>query len=421
MKSVVVEIKDGFAAVLSDDGSIVKIKNKNYSMGDEIVMKNQKLHITKKLALSIASTVLIVLAGGTGTWAYYSPYSYVSLDVNPSIEYTLNRFDRVIKVESVNDDGQVILDNIDSLNNLTIEAAISKTVDEIKQEGYFTDETSTSETSSDANSTSVDQTDAVTTDVLETLNGGIVIAVSTENDNTSENLTVQLRETVENIVEDDVEIEVSSVGLERVKEAKALGVTPGKLNLVEKLIASSSNPDDIILEEWLNKSVKEIMKEIKNNKKTDSTEIKEEDTEEIESITSNDSDEDDDSNISEDKDDDKSSSSQQTSADVNKEQEKAEKKQEKAIKEQEQAEEQAEKEQEQAKEQAEKEQEKAEEEAEKEREKAIKEQEKEEEQAEKEQEQAIKEQEKEEKEQEKSKSDENKNHDTQEDENGEED
>ena len=42
-----------------------------------------------------------------------------------------------------------------------------------------------------------------------------------------------------------------------------MGVTPGKLNLVEKLQASATDPDDIDIEEWLAKSVKEIMKETK--------------------------------------------------------------------------------------------------------------------------------------------------------------
>lgn len=62
-------------------------------------------------------------------------------------------------------------------------------------------------------------------------------------------------------------MEAVSVGLDRVQQARTLGTTPGKLNLVQKLQASSQAPDDINLEEWLNKPVKEIMKAIKQNKK----------------------------------------------------------------------------------------------------------------------------------------------------------
>ena len=40
MKSVVVEIKAGYAAVLSEDGCISKVKDKNYIVGQVIEIKN---------------------------------------------------------------------------------------------------------------------------------------------------------------------------------------------------------------------------------------------------------------------------------------------------------------------------------------------------------------------------------------------
>ncbi len=38
------------------------------------------------------------------------------------------------------------------------------------------------------------------------------------------------------------------------EEAKELGTTPGKLNLIEKMIDSSDDPDSIDVEEWVDKS-----------------------------------------------------------------------------------------------------------------------------------------------------------------------
>ena len=119
MKSVVLEIKGKFAAVLSDDGSIKKVKNRNYAVGQEIWsiqkeedLKMKNLPITKKIALCASCAAIMLFGTGAGVWVYAAPYSYVSLDVNPSIEYTLNRLDRVIKVKAVNDDGQAILDEV---------------------------------------------------------------------------------------------------------------------------------------------------------------------------------------------------------------------------------------------------------------------------------------------------------------------
>ena len=56
--------------------------------------------------------------------------------------------------------------------------------------------------------------------------------------------------------------------MERVEVARELGVTPGKLNLVEKLISSSDGSESINLEEWLDKPVKDIMKATIENRKS---------------------------------------------------------------------------------------------------------------------------------------------------------
>jgi len=253
MKSVVVEIKAGYAAVLSEDGCISKVKNKNYIIGQVIETKSNKFKNINKLVMCSALTAMIAIAGGITLWAYKIPYSYVSLDVNPSIEYSLNRFDKVISVTAVNDDGQEILNELElgKLENQNIENAVAETVNQISEDGYFDN--------------SIDNT------IDNDIEGGIIIATSGEDVEKSEELAEKLQENLENEIKEigkDIKLETISVGLERVEKAKELGVTPGKLNLVEKLQNSSVNPESIILEEWLNKPVKDIMSAIKENKKS---------------------------------------------------------------------------------------------------------------------------------------------------------
>jgi len=240
MKGVIVEIRNDYAAVLSDNGSIIKIKNNNYQIGEEIQMKNTTKKSKKKIYALAVSVACAILIAGTGVYAYTTPYSYVSLDVNPSIEYEVNRFDRVIDVTAVNDDGAEIINNLD-LENKKIDEAIEDTITEINEQGYFGE----------------DET------------GGVVISTSNDDTDKAAELAKELEETSQEVItEDDItaEVEVLSVGRERVLEAKKLGVTPGKLNLVEKLQKSAVNPEDISIEEWLNKPVKEIMKATKDNK-----------------------------------------------------------------------------------------------------------------------------------------------------------
>ncbi|WP_077611760.1 anti-sigma-I factor RsgI family protein [Clostridium sp. Marseille-P2415] len=297
MKSVVVEIKGRFAAVLSDDGSIKKIKNKNYAVGQEIQITETvspgkipgllirqredgiKMKNLKKSVLCTVCVAVMLLCSGVGVWAYETPYSYVSLDVNPSIEYTLNRFKRVIRVYAVNDDGQAILNEIgiSDLNHKSIEDAIMATVRQISKKGYFTGGNASPVTATASEAAEDSHTgEAPANDSVKYMAGGIVITVSSGNAELADEFVIEIREAVSEFVNENVEVEVSSVGLERVEEARELGVTPGKLNLVKKLRAGASDPESIVIEEWLNKPVKDIMKEIKKNRKaadTDHSEI----------------------------------------------------------------------------------------------------------------------------------------------------
>lgn len=70
------------------------------------------LHPSLKLVLGTVC-VLFMLFLGAGSYAMlYVPVSYVSIDVNPSIELSLNRLDRVICATAYNADGQSILERI---------------------------------------------------------------------------------------------------------------------------------------------------------------------------------------------------------------------------------------------------------------------------------------------------------------------
>ncbi|MBZ4671633.1 MAG: hypothetical protein PWQ76_606 [Clostridiales bacterium] len=239
MKAVIVEIKNPFAAAMTEDGRIIRLKNKNYAIGEVIEMK--KISFSKKTIFAAAGIAAVLAFGCTGIWAYNTPHTYVSLDVNPSIEYELNVFDRVIDYTAVNDDGEAILENLD-LNNMDINDAIDQTIQEIASQGYLTDSEP----------------------------GGIVIAVADgDNEENSQEIADSLGEEAKSAVEEagvQAEIEAIGIGAQRVAEARALGVTPGKLNLVQKLQASNPNAE-ISTEEWLKQPVKNIMKAIKENRK----------------------------------------------------------------------------------------------------------------------------------------------------------
>ena len=62
--------------------------------------------------LSAAACLLLLVC--LGLWrVYFTPVSVISIDINPSLELELNRFDRVLSVEGYNEDGQALADSLD--------------------------------------------------------------------------------------------------------------------------------------------------------------------------------------------------------------------------------------------------------------------------------------------------------------------
>lgn len=76
-----------------------------------------------RYAFAAACTCLVLGVGAGGFSAYRQPVSYISIDVNPSIELGVNRWDTVVSVKAYNEDGVSILDGID-LKNKTYTTAI---------------------------------------------------------------------------------------------------------------------------------------------------------------------------------------------------------------------------------------------------------------------------------------------------------
>ena len=72
----------------------------------------------RALCYAMAVICIFILAGTGGYSVYSRPVSYISIDVNPSIELAVNRFDRVVSATGYNADGEDILQHV-SLENIS--------------------------------------------------------------------------------------------------------------------------------------------------------------------------------------------------------------------------------------------------------------------------------------------------------------
>lgn len=232
MKGTIVEIRGNKAAALTQDGTVKLVPNQNYSLGQVIVVKTN--NIVKFAAAAAAVFAVCVISAS----AYAMPYSTMSLDVNPSIELSLNRFDRVLGVTAVNDDGEKILTEI-KLKNMKVDNAVQLAVQAIIQNGYISQEQG----------------------------GGVVIAASSKNDEYAVRLASRVQnevcKTVDEALGEDNKVEVVdfALGKDRVEYAHELGLTPGKLHLIEKLAEEAGEElDEDFVEKWSDASVKTIMR-----------------------------------------------------------------------------------------------------------------------------------------------------------------
>ena len=155
----------------------------------------------------VAAAVIIVLAGLGYTYEAVLAYSYVTVDVNPSIEYTLNRLNRVINVVALNEDATEIVDSLDStIKNKTLSDALAETITVLKDNNYLSDE-----------------------------DASILIDVATENDNVSQKLTSDVAVVLENT---DISVCTLHSDKETRSEALESGMSTGRYEAMKNAAQS---------------------------------------------------------------------------------------------------------------------------------------------------------------------------------------
>ncbi|CUU46632.1 anti-sigma-I factor RsgI family protein [Clostridium beijerinckii] len=207
-------------------------------------MKNILGGTYMKRKIALAASIAVAFSLGGGVYAYAkTPVAYVSLDINPSVELGVNAFDTVVSAEAYNKDGEKVLEGT-NLVNTKVDNAVSTVITNAISDGYIKE----------------DSTNVTTSAAVE-------ITVSTDKDGLADKLNESLKETADETLKDndlEAEVETDKVALARRDEARQLGITPGKLNLIQKLQALDPS---IKVEDYKLISVKEIQKKAKELRK----------------------------------------------------------------------------------------------------------------------------------------------------------
>ena len=68
---------------------------------------------SRRFIPALVCLLLLLLGGWSGWQIYFTPVSSISIDVNPSMELGINRFDKVISIEGFNQDGNQLAASLD--------------------------------------------------------------------------------------------------------------------------------------------------------------------------------------------------------------------------------------------------------------------------------------------------------------------
>lgn len=183
-------------------------------------MKNR----TKIILIVLASFVLL-LAIGVFSWRCYvfnKIVTVITMDINPSVEISLNKKNEVVNVKALNDDGEKILDDV-KFKGDSLEKVIDDISSKLIEQNYLAEEDNY---------------------ILINVTGkDIKTEVSNLITTTLKNNNVECNVIIEEVTEEDKE------------KAKNYGISSSKLSYIEGIIEEN---EDISFEELKDKSIKEI-------------------------------------------------------------------------------------------------------------------------------------------------------------------
>lgn len=102
------KIKEAFEQVQAE--SVLKDKTKDFIFQKTHGYAQTRSPDYRHLVTAFACIALLLFGG---RWLYFTPTAEISLDINPSIELSVNRFNRIISSEGYNDEGTTLINSLD--------------------------------------------------------------------------------------------------------------------------------------------------------------------------------------------------------------------------------------------------------------------------------------------------------------------
>lgn len=104
-------LKETFDKIYAEEE--LKEQTKEFIANKTMNFTNSKNKSSYKKIIPVVACFLFLLLGFSGYRLYFTQTSVISIDINPSFELNLNRFNRVISINYYNDDGRKVTNDLD--------------------------------------------------------------------------------------------------------------------------------------------------------------------------------------------------------------------------------------------------------------------------------------------------------------------
>ena len=145
MKYLVMETHPAYAVVLDEDGRFLKAANLRYQVGDTVqdivelrTPQKKVVPAWKPLSGLAAAAACLCLVFFGWYQPNYTAYGTLRIQINPDVEMTVSRTDRVLDLEGLNDDGEDLIEGY-SYQGKDRETAANELVERAIDMGYLSD------------------------------------------------------------------------------------------------------------------------------------------------------------------------------------------------------------------------------------------------------------------------------------------
>lgn len=124
------KIREVFDSIRADDE--LKSKTLAYIAKKSHGYPSRRKMIRRRI-ISAAAAVCLVLTAAVGAKLFFTSTSYICIEINPSLELGINRFDKVVEVSPLNDDGRILAESL-NIRFIDYDAALDRIMDDSRIE-----------------------------------------------------------------------------------------------------------------------------------------------------------------------------------------------------------------------------------------------------------------------------------------------